>query len=82
MVFLVSGKISFEPRQCIAPSTLSILLARNQITICINNTYQLSSHLNQCCGSGSGRIRNCEQDQDPDPDPEKINQDPAAPDPK
>jgi hypothetical protein len=34
----VSGKISFEPRQCIAPSTLSILFARNQITICINDT--------------------------------------------
>jgi hypothetical protein len=33
MVFLVSGKISFEPRQCIAPSTLSILFAKNQIKI-------------------------------------------------
>jgi hypothetical protein len=67
IVFLVSGKISFEPRQCTAPSTLSILFARNQIIISINTTYQLSSSEDK--SRRQIRIRNPAVRKSADPDP-------------
>jgi hypothetical protein len=41
---------------------------------------QLNQLANQCCGSGSARIRNFLQDPDPEPDPELEVMDPD-PDP-
>jgi len=53
-----------------------------KITALVVAEYENNSRSIQCCGSGSGRIRNFWPD--PDLDPEKIvsDPDPGSPDPK